>query len=173
MEAINRVIELEKSINEKLKNNDVIVRITKSENENEAMIVILKNKKISRVYHIKAISQSEINIFDNERMLESGLFTDDLVKWIYNIYNKVEYVYTFYGDKLDKRILNRDEVIKISNGKTKDFSEERIRELLVHRKELDNQPTVTGYLGPMFDGIDFGKVILRYESQEAYDAFSS
>lgn len=37
----------------------------------------------------------------------------------------------------------------------------------VPRKELDNQPKVDGYLGPMWDGDG-----LRYETQEVYDMLS-
>ena len=38
--------------------------------------------------------------------------------------------------------------------------EERKNGLLVHRKELDDQPMVENYLGPMFDEIDYGKIYL-------------
>ena len=31
---------------------------------------------------------------------------------------------------------------------------------------------VENYLGPMFDEIDYGKIYLRYETQEVYDMLS-
>mgnify|MGYP001080315436 CR=1 FL=1 len=40
-------------------------------------------------------------------------------------------------------------------------------------KELDNQLTVNGYLGPIFEKIDYGKIYLRYETQEIYDMLSA
>ena len=92
--------------------------------------------------------------------------------WIYNLYNPIEYLYKFVGGKLNNRILTREEINEISNELTKDYSEKRKKGIAVHRKELDNQPTVEGYLGPMYNGFDYGKIILRYETQEVYDMLS-
>lgn len=38
--------------------------------------------------------------------------------------------------------------------------------MLVYREELDNQPHLKGYVGPMYNGIDTesGRVIIRYEA---------
>ena len=41
------------------------------------------------------------------------------------------------------------------------------------RKELHNQPKLEGYLGPMYDGIENGKHIIRYETQDLYDKLSN
>ena len=113
-----------------------------------------------------------INIIENSKKIETGLFIEDLENWIYNLYNPIEYLYKFVGGKLNNRILTREEINEISNELTKDYSEERKKGIAVHRKELDNQPTVEGYLGPMYNGIDYGKIILRYETQEVYDMLS-
>lgn len=115
---IEKIQELESEINEKLKSNNVVVRILGNEDKN------------------------------------------------------IEYLYEFVGGKLNNRILTREEINEISNELTKDYSEERKKGIAVHRKELDNQPTVEGYLGPMYNGIDYGKIILRYETQEVYDMLS-
>lgn len=54
------------------------------------------------------------------------------------------------------------------NGElTEDLSEIRAGGGCVHRAELDNQPKVNGYLGPMWDGDG-----IRYETQEVYDMLS-
>lgn len=59
-------------------------------------------------------------------------------------------------------------LLSLGNGQfTDDLTESRERGGTVHRKELDNQPMVDGYLSPMWDG---GK--LRYETQEVYDKLS-
>ena len=63
--------------------------------------------------------------------------------------------------------MTREQVNLIASGYTKE-NEER-----VHKKELDNQPKVQGYLGPMFGGIDYGKIYLRYETQEIYNMLSA
>jgi hypothetical protein len=54
-----------------------------------------------------------------------------------------------------------------------DQSEVRNKGGFTHRKELDNQPELNGYLGPMFDGWDKNHTaVIRYETQEVYDALS-
>lgn len=62
---------------------------------------------------------------------------------------------------------NVKDLWKHSSGKSKDFSEYRERGACVPRAELDNQPTLPNYCGPMWDGDG-----LRYETQEIYDQLS-
>lgn len=52
-------------------------------------------------------------------------------------------------------------------GHTDDLSKERKQGQLVHRRELDNQPVLKDFIGPMWDGDK-----LRYESQGIYDILS-
>lgn len=66
----------------------------------------------------------------------------------------------FTGGRYGGKTFTRDEVEKISNGTTGTDSK---------RKELNNQPLVDGYLGPMFNEIDYGLITLRYETQEYYN----
>lgn len=40
------------------------------------------------------------------------------------------------------------------------------------REELIHQPKLWDYLGPMYGGTKDGKIVIRYESQEAYNAYS-
>ena len=184
---IKKIQELESEINKKLKSNNVVVRILGNEDNNTVSVEdlslqtgvslknvnrFLKDKKINRCFEIEIISCCQINIIENSKKIETGLFIEDLENWIYNLYNPIEYLYKFVGGKLNNRILTREEINEISNELTKDYSEERKKGIAVHRKELDNQPTVEGYLGPMYNGIDYGKIILRYETQEVYDMLS-
>lgn len=101
--------------------------------------------------------------------------------------------YEFIGGAMPKRFMVRSEVEEIACGHTTDMSRERLAGMLVRRKELDNQPKVDGFLGPMWDGerylLDDGRIvytfekvnpnaiteivgIIRYETQEAYDILS-
>lgn len=41
------------------------------------------------------------------------------------------------------------------------------------REELQGQPLLDGVLGPMYDGVLDGKVVIRYEDQAVYDLLSS
>lgn len=172
MEFIKRIQALESDINKKLKSNNLLIRIIGQEDKNKGKIVILKNCKIDKYYEIEKISECQIDIFNNNRKVENGLFIDYIGQWIYNLYNNIEYCYSFYGGTLNGKILNRDTINKISNETTIDFSKERENGLLVHRKELDNQPIVKGYIGPMFEKIDYGKIYLRYETKEVYNQLS-
>jgi len=118
------------------------------------------------------ISSNQINIMENNRTVENGLYIDNLEKWIFNLYNSVEYLYTFYGGPLNGKVLEKNQVEKIANNITEDYSKEREKGLIVQRKELDRQPIVKNYLGPMFEAIDYGKVYLRYETPEIYAMLS-
>ena len=60
-----------------------------------------------------------------------------------------------------------NELWKHSNGKSEDFTEYRNKGCCAPRAELDNQPTLPDYCGPMWDGDG-----LRYETWELYEALS-
>ena len=104
-------------------------------------------------------------------------------------------MYEFVGGKFNGLIFTKEHIEAIGNGKySEDLSDERARGCLVHREELDNQPLVDGYIGPMWDGIRYlmpnGRLerefrlsederqdkecvaILRYETQAIYDMMS-
>lgn len=107
--------------------------------------------------------------------------------------------YEFIGGKYHGKCLTYDEVMKIFNGKfSPDYTKKPAEGRLCPRKELDNSPQVDGYIGAMWGGwryvvsgkeyydFEFEKLpqntiwekdvetfgVLRYETQEAYNAFS-
>lgn len=103
-------------------------------------------------------------------------------------------LYSFIGGEYNGMILNRGEVGLIGNGRySEDLSLLRKAGRLVHGPELDNQPLVDGYLGPMRDGLRYvvgdkfkyefectedekanneAIIMLRYETQEVYNMLS-
>lgn len=102
-------------------------------------------------------------------------------------------VYSFYGGELDGQQYNREFVEEICEGHSPDNSAKRAMGCLCPRRELDKQPRVNGYYGPMWDGIrcvmadgsvkyDFEVVdrtkidycfgVLRYETEDVYDILS-
>lgn len=168
---IEKIKNIELVINEKLRRNNVSVEIVTDQN-NSGKIIITKDHQVDKIFYFKIISSCQIQIIENKKIKEYGLFIDVLACWIYNQYNKVKYIYKFYGGKFNRKILEREEVEKIKDGITKDYTELRKQGISVYREELDNQPTIKGYIGPMFDGIDYGIVNLRYETQEIYDMLS-
>lgn len=75
-------------------------------------------------------------------------------------------LYAFVGGKYDGQVMRRHEVEAISDGTlTENLSDARARGSWVHRAELDDQPQVKGYCGPMWDG-----GTLRYETWEIYNS---
>lgn len=77
---------------------------------------------------------------------------------------------TFVGGKYDGLTVDVETIYRAGmwNGRFHpDYSNLRNRGALVPRAELDNQPEVDGYLGPMWDG-----GMLRYETQDVYNALS-
>lgn len=41
------------------------------------------------------------------------------------------------------------------------------------RKELQGQPVLKGYMGPMYNGMQDGSHVIRYESKEAFERLSA
>lgn len=88
-------------------------------------------------------------------------------------------VYEFVGGRYHKMRMPKEAVVAIGNGGyTKNWSKERATGALVPREELDNQPLVEGYAGPMWDGLrkdgfnDETYAVLRYESFGVYEELS-
>ena len=65
-------------------------------------------------------------------------------------------LYEFIGGHLADKKRTREEVEQIATGHSRNWSRERSQGGRCPRAELDDQPTVAGYVGPMWDG-------LRYE----------
>lgn len=108
--------------------------------------------------------------------------------------NEAKFIqYAFYGGRLNGRQFNREQVEAMSDGHTPDYSLNREMGGLCPRKELDNQPRVNGYIGPMWDSIrcvmkdgtvtydfmvidqskvDYSFAVLRYETQNVYEQLS-
>lgn len=106
-------------------------------------------------------------------------------------------LYNFVGGKQNGRLISELDAqglhYIIGNGYSEDWSEERETCEFVPREELDNEFKFKGYLGPMWDGYRFlvdgewkydfecseeeketcpEAYVLRYETQETYDALS-
>lgn len=106
----------------------------------------------------------------------------------------MKYRYEFVGGPLNGRVMQHEEVEQMASGHRPYYGRERALGGCVPREELDGQPTVKGYLGPMWDGTRYivdGQLksewqmteeekqglepigILRYETQEVYNMLSN
>lgn len=172
MNFIERIQRSEFMINEKLKKDNILVRVFKDKQANKGKIIIRRDKVIERIFKIELVAYRQINIIENNKIIADGLHIDNLGKWLYNLYNSVEYLYVFYGGEQTGKILTREQIDKISSGVTDNIQKARNEELTANKKESNNQPIVKGYLGPIFEKIDYGKIYLRYETQEIYNMLS-
>ncbi len=172
MNLIEKIKSYESIINNKLKDNNVLVQIVQS-GEKTGSIIIFKENYADKIFDIEMITSCQIRITENNKTIEYGLFIGNLGAWIFNLYNSLEYLYSFYGGKQNGKVFKLEDVRKISNKNTKNLQKERANGLTVHRAEIDEQPIVEGYLGPMFEKIDYGKIYLRYETPEIYNMLSS
>ena len=89
----------------------------------------------------------------------------------------MKFAYQFVGGPMNNvTFTNPNDAWAFSDGKSEDLTALRKAGRLVHRAELDNQPTFNGYIGPMWNGTREIKgteyAILRYETQEVYNALS-
>lgn len=172
-ENIYREIKkLEPQINCSLKKNDVYVKII-NDTGDKGKIIIIKDHKVDKIFKIQQVAFRQINIMEKNKVVENGIFVNSLDKWIYNLYNDIIYKYIFFGGNLNGKTFSKRQIKKITVSLTEDGTVTRTNGGVTHRKELDNQPIVKGYLGPMYERIDFGIIYLRYETPEYYNLICS
>lgn len=187
--VIERLKEDEENINIKAKARGFMVEITDDFNHNGSITIWKFNKNTKTLnqletfietrtfvetLNIEGVASSQVTIRKDNEILEYGLFLDKITQWIYNRINNesIEFMYQFFGGKYNGQTMTKEEIESISSGTTEDLTHIRQQGGTCHRKELDNQPLVNGYLSPMFSHIDYGLIYLRYETQEVYDMLS-
>ena len=182
--AVERLKENEENINTKARIRGFMVEITDNKNNTGSITVwnFDKNAKkfneiltIVEIVNIEGVADYQVTIKKNNEILEDGLFLDYITQWIYNrLHNEdIEYVYQFVGGEYNGKSMNRTEIESISHSTTEDLTHIRQQGGTCHRKELDNQPLVNGYLSPMFSHIDYGLIYLKYETQDIYNMMSN
>lgn len=115
------------------------------------------------VYTLLPISLSQVNVYDSkEELVDSHVFISDLDDEIFNK-GQVENVYKVVGGEYEgDYTLDELKNLPIFSGK-----------YFNHRGELNNQPILDGYVGPMLDGWREGhKRVIRYDTYEIYDMLS-
>lgn len=187
--AVERLKEHEYDINVKAQVRNFKVEITdngdntgsitvwkfnKNKKNISEMLTFIQTQTFVETLDIKGIASFQVEIKKDNEILEHGLVVDKITKWLYNRLNNesIEFMYEFFGGKYNGQTMTRAEVETISHGLTEDLTHIRQKGATCHRKELDNQPLVNGYLSPMYSHIDYGLVYLRYETQEVCNSMS-
>lgn len=141
-------------------------------NGNEAFKLTANDGK---VLYLVPSTLSQVDVYDNQgNVLDTNVFWRHIVDEFIQT-EEAGFVYQLVGgDCAGTYTIDELKTLPCFDGKySADQSDIRNNGGFTHRKELDNQPELNGYLGPMFNG--WGKnhnVILRYETQEVYDALS-
>jgi len=85
----------------------------------------------------------------------------------------MKFVCEFIGGSMEGS-MSLEAAEKLTDARSKDWSEDRRKGRLVPREELDNRPKFGEYAGPMWDGERPGGVaVLRYESWPVYEMMSN
>lgn len=127
-----------------------------------------------KVLYLVPITTSQVDVYDeNEQLLDKSEF----IKYVPNEFLKeteTEFVYEIVGGDFAGTYTREEvEALPCFSGKySDDLSDIRSKGGFVHRAELDNQPELDGYVGPMMDGWAGDKMRIRYETQEVYDRLS-
>lgn len=84
--VIKRIQNSEEKMNEKLKCLNIEVKILDF-HYNDGIMLIIKDSQIIKVFILRGIALGQVNILENEKMIEEGIYIEDLDKWIYNLYH--------------------------------------------------------------------------------------
>lgn len=150
-------------------------KFNKNKKNLSEMLTFIETQTFVETLDIEGIADYQVTIKKDNEILEHGLFLDKITKWLYNRLNneKIEFMYEFVGGKYNGKTMTKAEVESLSHGLTEDLTHIRQKGGTCHRKELDKQPLVDGYLSPMYSHIDYGLIYLRYETQEVYNILSN
>lgn len=128
-----------------------------------------------RVFYLVPSTMSQFDVYDaDENLITKSEFAKYIVDEVLSDKSNLEFVYQIVGGGFSG-IYSREEIEALpcfSGNYTDDQSDIRANGGFTSREELDNQPKLDGYVGPMMDGWRNHKMVLRYETQEIYDALS-
>ena len=128
-----------------------------------------------RVFYLIPVTMSQFDVYDaDENLITKSEFAKYIVDEVLSDKSNLEFVYEIVGgDCAGKYSREELEALPCFSGKyTDDQSEIRANGGFTSREELDNQPILNGYVGPMMDGWENHKMRIRYETQEVYDRLS-
>lgn len=136
---------------------------------------IIKFNYNGKTYKAEPISSCQVRIFDEDgKEVSHSVVINKIKEEVFTEYGKDAFIYQLVGGDY-AGTYTREEAEKLpilEPELSSDDSEIRNQGQLTHRKELDNQLQFKGYLGPMWNGTEDGKGVIRYETQQVYDMLS-
>lgn len=147
--------------------------ISKYEVQKEADAI--KFRYNGKVYFAEPVSMYQVDVFDdNHNQIGYGVNVEKIKDEVFTEFTDNDYLYELVGGEY-AGTYTKAEADKLPIKEpdlTPDESEIRNNGGFTHRKELDNQLQFKGYLGPMWNGIQDGKPVIRYETQQVYNQLS-
>lgn len=125
-------------------------------------------------YFARPSSMYQVDIFDdNNNQIGWSVSTDSIKQEVFTDYSKNDnMVYDLVGGEYAGTYTYAELVklpIYIKDNDDSAMKTARNNGGFTHRKELDDQPILNGYLGPMWDGVKDNQAHIRYETQGVYD----
>lgn len=146
-----------------------------SPNEVQKEADAIKFRYNGKVYFAEPVSMYQVDVFDdNHNQIGYGVNVEKIKGEVFTEFTDNDYLYELVGGEY-AGTYTRAEAEKLPIKEldlTPDESEIRNNGGFTHRKELDNQFQFKGYLGPMWNGIQDGKPVIRYETQQVYNQLS-
>ena len=146
-----------------------------SPNEVQKEANAIKFRYNGKVYFAEPVSMYQVDVFDdNHNQIGYGVNVEKIKGEVFTEFTDNDYLYELVGGEY-AGTYTRAEAEKLPIKEpdlTPDESEIRNNGGFTHRKELDNQFQFKGYLGPMWNGIQDGKPVIRYETQQVYNQLS-
>lgn len=128
-------------------------------------------------YFARPKSMYQVDLFDdNNNQIGWGVAVDSIKQEVFTDYSKNDnMVYDLVGGEY-AGTYTYDELVKLPIY-IKDNDDTAIKDArnnggFTQRKELDDQPVLNGYLGPMWNGVKDNQAHIRYETQDVYDMMS-
>ena len=128
-------------------------------------------------YFARPKSMYQVDLFDdNNNQIGWGVAVDSIKQEVFTDYSKNDnMVYDLVGGEY-AGTYTYDELVKlpiyIKDNDDTAIKNARNNSGFTPRKELDDQPVLNGYLGPMWDGVKDNQAHIRYETQDVYDMMS-
>lgn len=125
------------------------------------------------LFYLIPVTMSQFDVYNsNEKLIAKSEFTRNIIDEIVTINGNVEFIYELAGGEYAGTYDEVESLPCFSGKYTSDQSDIRDKGGFTSKKELDNKPILNGYVGPMMNGWKNHKMVLRYETQEVYDALS-
>ena len=154
--VITQIKEQEEILNLLSQLRGFMISINDNKDNTGTMTIQRKKHKIIYLdsFDISGIFESQINISRNGKILETGLYINDIIRWLYNFtnYDSLEFLYQFHGGIYNSRIMTTKELQKATNTI---ITKIEMNNYLNFEDQLTKLPIIPKYSKPTLSHIDY------------------